>query len=211
MRLTVPPLARRNLLQHGLVALGGFLGLSAVAPVARATPATPDRSPAAGPPGHIVNPTTHLAPTAAPAAQLSASRYSLIIDGVEIASFDHLEGFTVEAVPAGINPSLQEISYQKLTDKLLVPTVTLRRPLTNRMELWAWHQAVREGQVGAARRTASLHMDDQLGKTIAAFWLQKVWPSKISLERQDDQKAGVPEVLLETVTLVCESIQRVSP
>jgi phage tail-like protein len=46
------------------------------------------------------------------------------------------------------------------------------------------------------------------GKPVAKYWLEKAWPSKMELA---GLKAGASEVLMETVTLTCEYIQRVAP
>ena len=85
--------------------------------------------------------------------------------------------------------------------------VTLKRGMNGSMELWAWHEAVRKGDMTAAR-SCSLTMYDAGGKSVAKYWLERAWPSKIDIAAM---KAGSSEIMLETVTLVCEYIQRVSP
>ena len=46
------------------------------------------------------------------------------------------------------------------------------------------------------------------GKPVARYHLEHAWPAKIEIGAL---KAGASEVLMETVTMVCEHIQRVAP
>lgn len=128
-----------------------------------------------------------------PTDVITANRFSITIDGVEIATFAELTGIVTEAEASG---------------KLKPPTVTLKRGMTGNRELWSWHEAVRLGNLGAARRSASLTMFNSVGQPVAKFWLEKAWPSKIDLA---GVKAGASEALIETVTLTTEYIQRIAP
>jgi len=76
------------------------------------------------------------------------------------------------------------------------------------LELWAWHEAVRVGTMGAARRSCTLTMFNAEGKPVAKYWLEKAWPTKMDLA---GLKAGASEALIETVTSTCEYIKRVTP
>ena len=140
---------------------------------------------------------------------LTAARFSVTIDGYEIASFSELQGITtvVEPVPF-LESSDKEVIYKQLPGKQLPPTIVLKRGKNNSMELWAWHEAVRMGDIVAARKSASLVMYNYDGQPVARYHMENAWPSKIEI---GGLKAGASEVLMETVTLVCESIQRVSP
>jgi phage tail-like protein len=134
-----------------------------------------------------------------------ANRFSITIDGVEIASFAEAS-INARAKPA---------------------TVVLKRGKNSSMELWAWHEAVRTGDMAAARKSASLVMYNYDGKPVARYHLENAWPSKIELqmatptqdagggkiavETLEIAHPGLGEAPLETVTLVCDHIQRVSP
>jgi hypothetical protein len=80
--------------------------------------------------------------------------------------------------------------------------------MSQSMELSAWHEAVIQGNIVAARKSAGLVMYDSDGKPVARYHLENAWPSKIEL---GGLKAGANEVLMETVTIVAERIQRVGP
>jgi len=134
-----------------------------------------------------------------------ANRFKIQIDGIEIAQFSE----------ASINARAKP------------PTVTLKRGKNTSMEMWAWHEAARMGDMTAARKSAMLVMYDYDGKPVARYHLENAWPSKIELrgstpaldaggskvavETLEIAHPGLGEASLETVTLVCDHIQRVSP
>jgi len=64
------------------------------------------------------------------------------------------------------------------------------------------------GDIVAARKSCSLVMYATDGTAVARYHLEMAWPSKLEV---GGLKAGASEVLYETVTLVCEHIQRVAP
>ncbi|MGH3903134.1 MAG: phage tail protein [Pseudonocardiaceae bacterium] len=139
---------------------------------------------------------------------LTAVRYSITIDGHEIATFSELIGIISEVEPVEYLASTdKEVVSAKLPGKRKPPTLTLKRGKNTSMELWAWHEAVLTGQVAAARKSCSLVMYNSEGKSVARYHLENAWPSKIEI---GVLKAGSSEVLTESVTIVCEHIQRLS-
>lgn len=131
---------------------------------------------------------------------ITAARFSISIDGTEIASFSELQGIasTVDVIPSDDEPVLGR-------GKSL--SVVLRRPLNRDTSMAAWHELVLLGDVAAARKSCSLVMYDADNKPVARYHLENAWPSKIEV---GSLKAGASEVLMETVTMTCEFIQRVS-
>jgi phage tail-like protein len=138
---------------------------------------------------------------------LAASRFSITIDGYEIASFSELQGITTEVDPVELMESGdKEVILKKLPGKRKPPTVTLKRGKDQDMSLWAWHEAVLMGDIVAARKSCSLVMIAPDGKPVARYHLEHAWPSRLEIGAL---KAGSSEVLMETVTIVAEHIQRV--
>jgi phage tail-like protein len=139
---------------------------------------------------------------------LTAARFSITIDGYEIASFSELQGITTEVQPVDFLESTEkEVIFKKLPGKRQPPTLKLSRGKNSSMELWAWHEAVLQGNIVAARKSCSLIMYNFDGAPVARYHLENAWPSKLEISAL---KAGASEVLMETVTIVCEHIQRVS-
>ena len=77
---------------------------------------------------------------------LTAARFSLTVDGVEIGQFSEL------AEP--LQSTGDALFLKKLPGKRKPPTITLKRGKSKDMGIFAWHQSVVEGQLAAARRTA---------------------------------------------------------
>jgi phage tail-like protein len=140
---------------------------------------------------------------------ITAARFSITIDGYEIASFSELQGITtsVEVVDQ-MESSDKEVILKKLPGRRNPPTIVLKRGKNMGMELWSWHESVLMGDMLAARRSCSLVMYAADGKPVARYHMEHAWPAKIEIGAL---KAGASEVLMETVTLVCEHIQRVAP
>jgi phage tail-like protein len=140
---------------------------------------------------------------------LTAARFSITIDGYEIAQFSELSGITTEVEPVKfMESSDKEIIMKQLPGTTTPGKIVLKRGKNNSMELWSWHEAVLNGDIVAARKSASLVMYNYDGKPVARYHLEHAWPSKIEIGAL---KAGSSEVLMETVTIVCERIQRVAP
>ena len=127
----------------------------------------------------------------------------ITVDGVEIAQFSDLIDITSEATP----PDLTGRILTKLPGRSKPPTVTLSRGMTQDLGVSAWHQSVVEGQPATARRNAGLVMYDTAGKPVARYHLENAWPSVLTVT---SLKAGASEVLMETVTLVCDRLDRVA-
>jgi phage tail-like protein len=138
---------------------------------------------------------------------LTAARFSLVIDGVEIAAFSELVSIETE-IETGAIAGADRVPASKQSRQNPLPNVTLRRPLTRGLELWAWHQTAVNGQFDAARKTVTLIMYGTDGTPIVRFSLVRAYPSSLEMSAV---KAGASEVLYETVTLVCDSLQRLAP
>ena len=145
----------------------------------------------------------------AEAAAISAARFSITIDGYEIASFSELTGIrteikTVDFVESGEKGLIQ----QKMPGNPDLATLTFKRGQTNSMDMWAWHEAARTGLMDQARKSCSLVMYNAAGEPVARYHLENAWVPKIEIGAL---KAGSNEVLMESITMVCDHLQRVSP
>ena len=119
----------------------------------------------------------------------------------------------------GITTSVEVVDFVESCDKemILKKLPGKREPADDRVEAGQEHRAwscgrgtkpLALGDMVAARKSCSLVMFDADGKPVARYHLENAWPCKIELGAL---KAGASEVLMETVTIVCEHIQRVAP
>jgi phage tail-like protein len=144
-----------------------------------------------------------------PSDAITAARFSLTIDGVEIAAFSELQGITSEVEPVELMESTdKEVVLKKSIGRIKPATITLKRGKNTSLELWAWHEAVLSGNIVAARKSCSLVMYSTDGRPVARYHLEHAWPSKLEISAL---KAGSSETVMETVTIVSERIQRVAP
>ena len=138
---------------------------------------------------------------------ITAARFAIVIDGSEIASFGTLARISSGAESTEYVQTSTSFPVGKLPGRHKPPSVTLTRGFSTSLQVWSWHQAVLQGQSTASRKTVALIAYDATGKPVAKYWLTNAWPSKIIVT---GKKVGAAEALTETVTLVCENIQRVS-
>lgn len=141
---------------------------------------------------------------------ITASRFTISIDGYEIAQFSELTGITteVDVVEFQENTSNAAAILKKLPGKKKAPTIVLKRGKNMSVDMWTWHEAVLNGDIAAARKSGSIVMYAYDGSPVARYHFENGWPAKISV---GGLKAGANDVLMEEVTIVCEHIMRVAP
>src|SRR3981081_2538701 len=139
---------------------------------------------------------------------IAASRFSITVDGTEIAQFNELVGITSEIdVIDFIENGQQELGItKKLPGKRKPPHITLKRGKSSSMEIYAWHEAVVLGKIGMARRSGSLILYDYDGNAVSRYHFHNGGHSMISM---GGLKAGDNEILMEEVTIVCERLERI--
>lgn len=141
---------------------------------------------------------------------ITASRFTITVDGYEIAQFSELTGITteVDVVEFQENTSNADSILKKLPGKKKAPTIVLKRGKNMSIDMWTWHDAVLNGDIAAARKSGSIVMYAYDGSPVARYHFENGWPAKISI---GGLKAGANDVLMEEVTIVCEHISRVAP
>lgn len=145
-----------------------------------------------------------MAATGSSSPVISAARFVINIDGVDVATFSELTGINSEVEPVEYISSDQNgnILHTKQFGKTKPPRVTLKRGVDNTTKIWAWHQAVLTGDP-TAPKTCALKLQDASGKTMVTYVLDNAWPCKLEI---GGLKAGSSEVVTENVELVCDAI-----
>ncbi len=139
---------------------------------------------------------------------MTAARFAIIVDG-EVSDFTELQGITTEIeVAEYMASSDNDVILKKLPGRTKPPTITLRRGKDSSTMMSAWHDAARQAQLtGEARKSCSLVMYNAAGAAVARYHLNNAWPTKIELA---GLRSGTNEVLMESVTITCESLTRMS-
>ena len=96
-------------------------------------------------------------------------------------------------------------SVQKMPGRLKWNDVTLKRGITDNMQIWEWRAMVEEGKMKDARKNCSILLFDRSMEVAARWDFVNAWPSKVS---GPDVKADSNEFGIEEMTLVHEGMKR---
>ena len=99
-----------------------------------------------------------------------------------------------------------KLVHHKAPGAVKPATLTLKRAKNSSKALWDWHEAAIQGKLTEARRNGSVVMKGYDGSEVGRYNFTNAWVSKIST---GTLKAGATEVLMEEVSIVTESIERV--
>ncbi|HLX34136.1 MAG TPA: phage tail protein [Candidatus Limnocylindrales bacterium] len=143
-----------------------------------------------------------------PTDALAAYTFAIEIDRTEIAQFSEVSGIAseVDVIEIKENNPLGQPNLKKVPGWTKSPTITLKRAKNASQDLWKWHEAIMQGKLGDARRNGSVIMKSFDGTEVARYNFTNGWVSKISASTL---KAGSNEVLMEEVSIVTESLERV--
>ncbi len=95
----------------------------------------------------------------------------------------------------------------KVPGRLKWTEITLKRGITDVMDMWQWRGVVEAGEMAKARKNCSITMYDRNYKPAARWDLVNAWPSKITgpSVKSDSNEFGVEEMVLQH-----EGMKRVS-
>lgn len=133
-------------------------------------------------------------------------RFRVEIDGMQDAGFSEVAigATTTEVIDyrEGTDPG----HVRKLAGLTTFGNVTLRRGLTNSLELFEWHQRIVSGQLATNRRNVVIVVLDEAGVDTARYVVSDAWPIKYD---PGDLNAKGNDVFIETLELVNEGVERV--
>ena len=99
-----------------------------------------------------------------------------------------------------------ESIMKKLPGRMKWGDITLKRGMTDDMDMWTWRQLVEEGKIDEARKNGSIVMFNLKGDEIGRWDLINAWPSKIT---GPSANAGSNEIAIEEMTITHEKYTRV--
>jgi phage tail-like protein len=133
-------------------------------------------------------------------------RFRVEIDGIQVAGFSEviIDPTTTEAIDyrEGTDPP----HVRKLSGLTKFGNVTLKRGLTDSLDLYNWYKQVATGQLSSRRRKVVIVIADETGADRARFVVSEAWPAKYE---PSELNATRNEVFIETLELVNEGIERV--
>lgn len=95
---------------------------------------------------------------------------------------------------------------QKIPGRLKWTDVTLKRGVTQDMEIWTWRKMVEDGDMKGARKNCTISMFDYAGDMSAQWTFDNAWPSKVT---GPSVKADSNEFSVEELVIVHEGMRRV--
>ena len=132
-------------------------------------------------------------------------RFRLEIDGISQASFSEVAigETTTEAIDyrEGNEPT----HVRKLSGLTKFGNITLKRGITESMDIWNWHKQIMAGQIQSNRKQVTIVVQDEAGADKARFVVTDAWPMKYD---PSDLNGKGNEVFIELLELVNEGIER---
>ncbi len=85
---------------------------------------------------------------------------------------------------------------KKVPGRMKWNNITLKRGITDAMDMWKWRKQIEEGKIAEARKNGSITMHDQNGEAIARWNFFSAWPSKLTGPTYNAQnnEAGIEEL-----------------
>jgi phage tail-like protein len=99
-----------------------------------------------------------------------------------------------------------EFVIKKVPGRMKWNNITLKRGITDDMEMWKWRQLVEEGKIDDARKSGTITMYNQKGESVAKWDFVAAWPSKLSGPTANAQNN---EVGIEELEITHEGYKRV--
>jgi len=95
---------------------------------------------------------------------------------------------------------------KKIPGRLKWNNITLKRGITDAMDMWEWRKLVEEGKIAEARKNGTITMLSTDFKPIAKWDLINAWPSKLT---GPNANANANEVGIEELEITHEGYKRV--
>jgi phage tail-like protein len=99
-----------------------------------------------------------------------------------------------------------EYIVKKVPGRMKWNNITLKRGITDSMDMWQWRKLVEQGKVVDARKNGSIVMFNQQGDEVARWDFVGAWPSKLI---GPTANAGNNEVGIEELEITHEGYERV--
>lgn len=134
-------------------------------------------------------------------------RFRVEIDGIQIAGFSEATIPDSTTDPVEYREGTDITTMKKLSGLTKYGNITLKKGLTDSMDLYNWRKQVEQlGAIGS-RKNISLILIDEEGNDKARWNIIEAWPTKYD---PSDFSAKGSEVVIESLEIVHEGVSRVS-
>ncbi len=126
--------------------------------------------------------------------------YAVEVQGVVTGYFTECSGIGSEheLIEHKIVDEKGRESILKVPGRLKWQDVTLKRGITDNLDIWDWREQVVEGKVDDARRNGSIVMFNQALDEVARWNFENGWPLKVSgpSMKSDSNEFGIEELVI---------------
>ena len=138
---------------------------------------------------------------------LVSSWFGVEFQGQVVGAFRECTGLGSENEVVEYKASGQkgEFVIKKVPGRLKWNNITLKRGITDAMDMWQWRKLVEQGKMTDARKNGTITMYNQQGTDIAKWDFYFAWPSKLT---GPSANAGNNEVAIEELEITHEGYER---
>lgn len=134
-------------------------------------------------------------------------RFRLEIDGIQAAAFSDVAIAEVATDAVDYREGTDPMHVRKLSGLTKYGNITLKRGITDSLEISNWHKQIIAGQIQSNRKQVAIVVVDEAGADKARFVVSEAWPTKY---HPSDLNAKGNEVYIEMLELVNEGLERVA-
>jgi phage tail-like protein len=140
-------------------------------------------------------------------APVVSAWFGLEFEGLVVGAFRECTGIGSESEVVEYRESgtQGEFVVHKVPGRLKWNNITLKRGITDAIDVWKWRKLVEDGAVDQARKNGAIVMFNETGSEIARWHLFNAWPSKLVGPTTD---ATSNEVGIEEIELTVEGYYR---
>jgi len=133
-------------------------------------------------------------------------RFRVVIDGIQTAAFADatIPDTSTEAVD--YREGIDSTHSRKLSGLTKFGNITLKKGLTDSMELYNWRKTIEEKGAVGNRKSLSIILIDEQGNEKAQWDIVEAWPIKYDVSALS---AKGNEVSIESIEMVHEGVKRV--
>jgi phage tail-like protein len=133
-------------------------------------------------------------------------RFRVELDGIQSAAFSEATIPDSTTDPVDYREGTDPPHQKKLSGLTKYGNVTLKKGITDNLELYDWRKSIEASGAVKNRKNISLILVDEEGNDKSRWDIVEAWPTKYD---PSDFSAKGNEVLIETLEIVHEGISRV--
>jgi phage tail-like protein len=137
---------------------------------------------------------------------LVSAWFGIDFQGQVAGAFRECSGFGSENEVVEAKGALNgKLTISKQPGRLKWNNITLKRGITDSMDMWKWRQMVEQGDIDGARKNGTVTMFNPKGEAVAKWDFVNAWPNKLN---GPTANAANNEVGIEELEIVHEGYTR---